>query len=81
MTARQVAPHIREIQILGDQKALRRLHRVPHIKVGTAIQLLRTNRVHVVTENGKGSDEAVRQIFVEFDGHRLTGVSASGRSS
>ena len=39
------------------------------------------NRIDIVTEFREDRDEAVRQVLFQFDLHRLTGVSANGRSS
>ena len=44
-------------------------------------QLLGVNRIDIVTKFREDRDEAVRQVLVQFDLHRLTGVSPNGRSS
>jgi hypothetical protein len=35
----------------------------------------------VVTKSGEDRDQTLRQVLVQFDPHRLIGVSTSGRSS
>ena len=52
MCARRVATHVREIEILCDQKALRRLRGVPHFRIGATDELLCANGVDVVTKSG-----------------------------
>ncbi len=81
VSARRVAAHIRKVQVLCDEEALRRLRRAPDVWIDLAVQWLGIDRVHVVTKSCEGGDEAIGQILVEFDLHRLTGVSTSGRSS
>ena len=81
MSAGLITAYVREIQVLRDQETLRRLRRAPDTRIVLAVQPLRTNGVDVVNECGKGCDEALREILVELDLHRLTGVSINGRSS
>lgn len=59
MGARHVAPYIRKIEILCDEKTLRSLRAVPDIGVDTAIQPFRVNRIDVVTKSGEERDEAL----------------------
>ena len=65
--------------------ALIRKHRAAcaalHVRVGATGQLLCANGVDVVTKSGEDGDETVGQVFVEFDLHRLIGVSIRGMSS
>src|SRR2546428_4054315 len=81
MGAGRVPPHVRKIEILGNQKALGGLRRGPQMRVDATGQMFRANCIDVVTKGREDWDETVRQIFVEFDLHRLIGVSTSGRSS
>jgi hypothetical protein len=79
--AGRVSPHIRKIEILRDEKSLRSLRAVPDILVDMATQLFDVHRVDVVTKSAEGRDETVGQILVQFDLHRLIGISTKGRSS
>ena len=81
MGAGSVPPHVGKIEVLRNQKALGRLRRGPHLRVGATGEMFRANRIEIVAKSGKDRDETVRQILVEFDLHRLIGVSTSGRSS
>ena len=38
-------------------------------------ELLSANGIEVMTESGEDRDEAVGQVFVEFDLHRSIGIS------
>ncbi len=57
------------------------LRGAPHVRVGSTGQLLFANGVDVMSKSGEDRDEAVGQVFVEFDLHRLIGVSIRGMSS
>jgi hypothetical protein len=63
------------------KKAPRRRRDTPDVGISLTVQPLGTNGIHVVPECRKGCDQALGQILVNFDLHRLTGVSTSGRSS
>jgi hypothetical protein len=81
MSAGGVPAHIREVEVLRDEETLRGLRRAPDIRIRLALEALLANRVDVVTECAQSCDETLRQILVEVDPQRLTGVSTSGRSS
>ena len=81
MSAWRIPADIRKIEILCDQEALSGLRRAPHVRVGSTGQLLSPNGINIVSKSGEDRDEAVGQIFVEFDLHRLIGVSIRGMSS
>jgi hypothetical protein len=76
-----VAPSVGEVEILRDQKSFGRLCRIPDHEVVAADQSLRANGIDIVAEACQHIDQACRQILVQLDGQRLTGVSATGRSS
>ena len=81
MSAGRIPADIRKIEILCDQETLGGLRGTPYVRVGSASQLLAANGINVVSKSGEGGDEAVGQVFVEFDLHRLIGVSIRGMSS
>ena len=81
MSARRVPADIRKIEILCDQETLYGLCGTPHVGVGSTGQLLSANGINVVRKSTEDRDEAVGQVFVEFDPHRLIGVSIRGMSS
>jgi hypothetical protein len=59
---RGVAAHVREIQILRDEKTPRGLCCGPDLWISTTGQLLSVSRIHVVTERREDIDQAVRQV-------------------
>ena len=81
MSAWRIAADIGKVEILCDQKTLGGLRGAPHVSVGSTGQLLFANGINVVSKAGEDRDEAVGQVFVEFDLHRLIGVSIRGMSS
>ena len=71
---------VREIQILGDEKPLRVLRRLPNLRVGLTGQVFQPHVVHVVTEDGEFAEQEFRQVFVQLDLHKA-GKADAGRSS
>src|SRR5262249_6852655 len=76
-----VPPHVGEIQILRDEEALRRLQGARDVGVVATFQPFRASSVNVMTKSAQDWNEPFGKVLVEFDVHRLTGLSASGRSS
>ncbi len=72
--------NIGEIQILCDQKAVSHLCRSPDFVVVTSRQVLRRHCVDVMPKCLEFEDQALGQILVKLDVHRM-GDSATGRSS
>lgn len=81
MCPRRVPAQVREIEILRNQKAPSRLRGTPDVSVNSSGQVFGSHSVNVVTKPAKQRYQAVRKVLVEFDLQRLTGISASGRSS
>jgi hypothetical protein len=72
VSTRHVAAGVGEVQVLCDQEPLDGLRRPPHVPILVACQLLGKHRVDVVSEAGEHRDEALRQVLVELELHRLT---------
>jgi hypothetical protein len=53
---RRVAPEVRKVQILGDQKALNGLCSFPHFFVGTSCQMLPSHSIDIMPECGEFGD-------------------------
>ena len=81
MRARRVFPHVGEVEILCDEEAAAGLRGALHVGIVATGQPLHDHGVDVVAEGVQVGDETLGQILVEFDGHRLTGDAATGRSS
>ena len=54
---------------------------MPHVRVGATDQVLCVNGIDVVTKSREDRNETVRQVFVEFDLHRFSGISIRGMFS
>ena len=77
----RVPTKVGEVQVLRDQESLCGLGDLPHVRVVTSRQSLGANRVDVVAQCAQLGNKALREVLVEFDVHRLTGSSPTGRSS
>jgi hypothetical protein len=80
MRSGRILPRVREIEILRHEESAGSLSGGLHDVVIPPGEVLIRNRVDIVSEVGKKSDDLMRQVLVELDVHR-TRVSATGRSS
>ena len=81
MRTGRVLTDVREVEILCDEEAAGGLRGLPYVGVVATGQSLLTNGVDVVAEGLQFGDETLGQVLVELDVHRLTGDSATGKSS
>ena len=76
-----VPTNVGEVQILRNQETSCLTSGSEDRRVVSSRQLFVRYGVDVVTKIGQRGDEAIGQVFVELDLHRLTCASLRGRSS
>src|SRR5260370_1500780 len=81
MRARSKLSHVREIQILRDEKAFCRLCRLPDISVRLAAQSFDPHIFYVMAERPERLERGLREVLVQLDLHAAAGIHGAGLSS
>jgi hypothetical protein len=66
VSPRPETPHIREIQILRDQKAVSRLCCLPDLIVVSPCQVFRAHCIDIMPKRQEAGHQALGQILVKF---------------
>jgi len=78
VATRREAPPIREVEILGDQKAFFELRRLPDLAVDVSTQLFFDDGMDIMTESREPDRAGGREILVQLDPHATLVSSGAG---
>src|ERR1700676_5743805 len=71
---------VREVQILSQQKSPLTLSGGPNLCIDMSGQILFMDGVNIMPHRTESWAEAVREILIQLEFHRMRGVSGVGRS-
>jgi len=81
MRSRSELPDIGKIQVLSDQESGFRLCRLPYFSIAVTRETLVVGGVHIMAEVLQRGCKVQRQILVQLDLHRKSGMAGVGKSS
>jgi hypothetical protein len=81
MVSRDELPSVRKVEVLGDQESPLTLCGVPDVRIWMSCWLFFENGMDVMTQISEDGTKNTRNILIQFEIHRMRGVSGVGKSS